>query len=70
MPISNPDRAGYLEAAVAEIKSLRDMGTWDLEEVLDEEQMRTAKIGMSRCVITMPQRWHLRQVQVSDGLSG
>ena len=52
MSTSNPDRAGFLEATAAEIKSLRDMGTWDPEETLDAEQMKTSKIGMSRCVFT------------------
>ena len=52
MPTSNPDRAGFLDATADEIKSLRDMGTWDPEETLSEEQMKTSKIGMSRCVFT------------------
>ena len=52
MPSSNPDRAGFLDATADEIKSLRDMGTWDPEETLSEEQMTTSKIGMSRCVFT------------------
>ena len=52
MPTSNSDRAGFLEATAAEIKSLRDMGTWDPDEQLDETQMKTSKIGMSRCVFT------------------
>ena len=52
MPESNPDRAGFLAATTSEIASLRDMKTWDPEEALDVEQMKTSKIGMSRCVFT------------------
>ena len=52
MPTSNPDRDGFLDATADEIKSLRDMGTWDPKETLSEEQMKTSKIGMSRCVFT------------------
>ena len=46
------DRAGFLEATAAEINSLRDMGTWDPDETLDEDQMKTSKVGMSRCVFS------------------
>ena len=52
MPESNPDRAGFLVATTAEIASLRDMKTWDPDEQLDAVQMKTSKIGMSRCVYT------------------
>ena len=52
MPTSNPDRAGFLAATSAEIKSLRDMETWDPAEELSPEQMKTSGIGMSRCVFT------------------
>ena len=52
MPTSNPDRAGFLDATAAEIQSLRDMKTWDPQEALDDNQMKTSKIGMSRCVFT------------------
>ena len=41
MPTSNIDRAGFLEATAVEIASLRDMGTWDPDEQLDETQMKT-----------------------------
>ena len=52
MTTSNPDRDGFLDATADEIKNLRDMGTWDPKETLSEEQMKTSKIGMSRCVFT------------------
>ena len=52
MPTTNPDRAGFIAATGAEIKSLRDMGAWDPAEVLSEEQMKISKIGVSRCVFT------------------
>ena len=52
MPQDHPARAGFLAAAAAEIKSLRDMETWDPAEVLSPEQMKTSGIGMSRCVFT------------------
>ena len=52
MPTSSPDRAGFLAATSAEIKSLRDMETWDPAEELSPEQMITSGIGMSRCVFT------------------
>ena len=50
LPNSNPERTGSLTSTAAEIKSLRYMGTWDHDEVLEEEQMRTFKVGMSRIV--------------------
>ena len=53
MPTSNPDRAGFLEATAAEIKSIRVMGTLDPSEVLSEEQMKISKIGMSRSVFNL-----------------
>ena len=52
MPTNSSDRAKFLEATVAEIKSLRDMGTRDPDETLDESQIKTSQIGMSRCVFT------------------
>ena len=52
MPTSNPDRAGFLAATSAEIKSLKDMETWDMDEELCPEQMKISGIGMSRCVFT------------------
>ena len=52
MPLHHPDRAGFLAATTAEIKSLRDMETWDPAEVLSPEQMKISGIGMSRCVFT------------------
>ena len=52
IPTDNSDRAGFIKAKAAEIKSFRDMGTWDPVEVLSEEQMNISKISMSRCVIT------------------
>ena len=52
MPVSNLDRAGYLAATTVEIKSLRDMGTWDAAEVLCDAQMKKSGVGMSRCVFT------------------
>ena len=52
MPQDHPDRAGFLAATAAEIKSLRDMETWDTTEVLSPEQMKISGIGMSRCVFT------------------
>ena len=52
MPTGNIVRAGFLEVMAAEIKSIRDMEKWDPQEALDEEQMKTSKIGMSRCVFT------------------
>ena len=52
MPLHHPDRAGFLAATTAEIKSLHDMETWDPAEVLSAEQMKISGIGMSRCVFT------------------
>ena len=52
MPQDHPDRAGFLAATTAEIKSLRDMETWDASEELSQEQMKISGIGMSRCVFT------------------
>ena len=52
MPASNPDRSGFLVATAAEIKSLRDMKTWDPNELPDAEKMKTFGIGMSRCDYT------------------
>ena len=52
MPQDHPGRAGFLAATAAEIKSLRDMETWDPTEVLSAGQMKTSGIGMSRCVFT------------------
>ena len=49
---SNPDRAGFLSATAVEINSLRDMRTWDPDESLSEEQMRSSKIGTSKIVFT------------------
>ena len=50
MPQDHPDRAGFLMATTAEMKSLRDMKTWDPYEVLSAEQMTTSGIGMLMCV--------------------
>ena len=47
MPTSNTYRAGFLETTAAEIKSLRNMRTWDPYEAQNE-----TLIGMSRCVFT------------------
>ena len=52
MPLQHQDRAGFLAATTAEIKSLRDMETWDPAEELSAEQMKISGIGMSRCVFT------------------
>ena len=52
MPLNHPDRAGFLAATRKEIKSLRDMETWDPVEVLSVEQIKIYDIGMSRCVFT------------------
>ena len=52
LPDANQDRAGFIAATAAELKSLRDMGAWDPAEVLSEEQMKISKVGMSRCVFT------------------
>ena len=48
MTTSNSVRAGFLEATAEEIRILRDMGTWDSEDVLEEDQMKASKIGRSR----------------------
>ena len=52
MPTDCQDRAGFIEATAAEIRSLRSMGTWDPTEELNEAQMKISKVGMSRCVFT------------------
>ena len=50
MPTNHPDRAGFIASAAAEIKSIRDMGTYDSDEVLDEAQ--TYDPGDSKAVFT------------------
>ena len=40
MPTSQPDSPGFLAATAAEITSIREMGTWDPDETLSEEQMK------------------------------
>ena len=50
--MTHPDRAGSITPTVAEIKSIRDMGTYDPDEVLAEAQMKISKIGMSKIVFT------------------
>ena len=52
MPVSHPDRAGLIMSTNADIKSSRDMGTYDPVEVLDKAQMKLSKIGMSKIVFT------------------
>ena len=52
MPLDHPDRAGFLASTSAEIRSIRAMGTYDPEETLDEKQMKTSKVGMSKIVFT------------------
>ena len=52
LPQTHPDRAGFLAATTAVIKSLRDMETWDASEELSPEQMKISGIGMSRCAFT------------------
>ena len=52
MPQDHPDMAGFLAAMTAEITSIRDMGTYDPADVLDEDQIKTSKVGMSKCVFT------------------
>ena len=37
---------------VAEIESIRDMGTYNPDEMLDEAQMKISKVGMSKIVFT------------------
>ena len=32
MPMTHPDRAGFIESTAAEIKSIREMGTYDPDE--------------------------------------
>ena len=39
-------------ATAAATRRLRDMETWNLEEALNEDQMKILKIAMSRCVCT------------------
>ena len=52
MPMTHQDRAGFIESTAAEIKSIRDMRTYDPHETLDETQMKNSKIGMSKIVFT------------------
>ena len=52
MPMTHQDRAGFIESTAAEIESIRDMGTYDPAEELDETQMTISKIGMSKIVFT------------------
>ena len=52
MPTAHPNRAEFITSTAAEIKSIRDMGTCDSGEVLDEAQMKLSKIGMSKIVFT------------------
>ena len=52
MPMNHPDRTGFIESTTAEINSIRDMATYDPNEVLDEAQMKISKIGMSKIVFT------------------
>ena len=52
MPLDHSDRAGILAATAADIKSIRDMGTYDPSEILDEEQITTSKVGASKCLFT------------------
>ena len=52
MPMNHPDRTGFIESTTVEINSIRDMATYDPNEVLDEAQMTISKIGMSKIVFT------------------
>ena len=52
MPLYHQDGAGFIESTAAEIKSIRDKGTQDSDELLDEAQMKIPKIGMSKIVYT------------------
>ena len=52
MPMAHVNRAGFIASTAAEIKSIRGMGTYDPDEVLDESQMEISKIGMSKIVFT------------------
>ena len=47
MPLDHPDMADSLVFTTAEITSLRDMETWDPDEVLNAEQMKTSGVCMS-----------------------
>ena len=46
------DHARFIASTAAEIKNIHDMGIYDPDEVLDESQMKIAKIGMSKIVST------------------
>ena len=50
--MTHQDRAGFIASTAAEIKSIRDMGTYDPDDTLDETQMKISKIGMSKIVFT------------------
>ena len=52
MPQDHPDSADILAATAAEIDSIRDIGTYDPDDILDEKQIETSKVGMSKCVFT------------------
>ena len=48
MPQDHPDRVSFLAATTAEIKRIRDMGTYESADVPDEEQINTSKVGISK----------------------
>ena len=52
MADDNPDKAGFRLSTTAEIKSWRDMGAYNPDEVLDPEQIKLSKIGGSKFVFT------------------
>ena len=43
MLMTHLELAGFIMSTAAEIKSIRDMGTYDPDEVLDEAQMKTPR---------------------------
>ena len=56
--MTHQGHAGLNTFTAAEIKSIRDIGTYDSDEVVDEAQMKLSKVGtMSKLVFT--KEYHL-----------